>query len=106
MSKRLGRFRPGRKVCLSCHHRGCESVGAEAILGREVTKEIHPNFLSACATGRVGRIRWDQKHAMRAFQLETDVPCHNCRALFRDALIFSRGRNRRPLIFGYEPEPA
>lgn len=102
MSKALSRFRIGMPLEISCYHPDCANVAVSARLGREITREIHPSFRSV---GFAGRMKWDPKKPMRAFQLENDVTCPNCRAYFRDALIFSRGKSRKPTIIGYEPEP-
>jgi len=107
MSKPLAHFKKGRVVKLSCYRSGCEGFSAMVTLGEE--DEVHPFFSN---NPGVGRFRWQPGAAIKEFELgETQggsgyCACTICSKQFVKAIVVSSGRGNKPIVFGYEPEPA
>ena len=104
MPKPLARFRAKTKVRIACYHTGCENTSLPAVLGEE--SYIHPLF-----DGN-DRFRWLPGTPVKAFSLLEYQKCNSGKCgtsgsgtLFASAIIVSRGKGRRPIIFGYDPDP-
>jgi len=70
------------------------------VLGEEDSDSLHPSFHGN------GRFMWKHGTPVRSFKLAEHVKCPSCRADFVSAIIVSRGPFIKPIIFGYESEPA
>jgi hypothetical protein len=98
-SRALLRFKPGLVVRLGCYKEGCNEVRIPVTLGEDETKLLHPTFHGP------DMIRWKLGTPVKAYRLTKRANCPNCGTLFASAIIVSNGKNRKPTIFGYDPEP-
>lgn len=97
MSEALSQYRVGSEIFLLCYHHDCEDIHpAPAILKR-------PSYLGPHFSGSE-RFHWKNATPTKSFYLKEDVQCKGCESRFTKAIIVSRGRGRKPLIFGYESE--
>ena len=107
MPKALSQFEAGKKVEMTCYQKGCKGVLISVILGEEY--EINPSFIRS---GGVGRLGWNPDSETKGFNLGKSLGgsgycnCPNCKTLFGEVIIISNGRGKKPIIFGYDPEPA
>jgi len=103
MPKTLAKFKPGKIVTPTCYQPGCGNEAYPVTLGSEY--EVHQAFKNL---GQTGRISWKSGAETKGFYLGIGLGgsgycyCLNCQALFKSVIIISRGRGKKPLIFGYD----
>jgi len=98
MTEALWRYHAGTNVKMTCYQEGCEGVSIPVVLGKK--DHIHPMF-----TGN-GRFRWTPDRSVKSFKLPKHYRCPKCNTLFASVIIVSIGCGGKPVIFGYNPEPA
>jgi hypothetical protein len=107
MPKVLSNFRRGSEVEITCCKEGCEKAIVPVVLGQGYS--LHPDFVEL---GNVGRIIWKRGAVMKGFELSVRFGgsgycrCPNCRTLFGGVIVIFNGLGKKPIIFGYDPEPA
>ncbi len=90
MPRALSQFRSGQLIKLLCRYSATCNGVAEAKL---------KNFDMRLANTPEG-------HMVHCWKIEKDVPCPDCKILFRYVIIASNGSFRKPTIYGHEPEPS
>lgn len=98
MTEVLWRYHAGTNVEMTCYQEGCEGVSIPVVLGEK--GYIHPMF-----TGN-GRFRWAPDRPVKSFKLPKYCRCPKCNTLFTSVIIVSTDCRGKPIIFGYDPEPA
>ena len=92
-----------RDIKFTCYHQGCQDVEIEGTLGRDVTQEIHPDFI---AQGKVERIHWDPAKPFNVFMLDGpngERNCPKCGNVFVEVII-ATAQTGEEIRFGYESE--
>lgn len=91
MTKPLVGYQTGKEVVMGCYKKGCESVQIPIRLGEEAG--VDPQMQTP-------------KKKIFSIPFEDDVRCYNCGTIFGDVVVNSLGPGKKPLIHGYDPEPA
>ena len=105
--KKIGEYKPGDIIDITCAKEGCEGVNIPVTLVKEI--KVDRDYIKAIReeVAMIGRFGpWSARAIVRGFTfLPTPCECPNCGESFDDVTIISDGKNSKPAVFSYASEP-